>query len=604
MYLDLWWDIRGHRKSSAREVLVASAASVMASHKYEAIADDGEAPAPSGGGRFAVAAVAASAVLGAFALTSTASGQAMGRSVAVALYRAGGALEAPSALSSAGELASCSEVEASLKELRTKDWEVEFDSSTLAPTSTRDWEVFWTDGSYHDGVEDAYVWYTNEYDAGYSATVMINTIGTAEGVDVTTNSTYVYFGANDGSDDYDSGDFAYHSCIGKAAVDGSSVALVVCYGEAGDYNSSNIMGIALYESLGKIYWVDNRLGKLLSADIHENDGTQYEEVADFDSPFDVAVNERGGNLFVSCEDTGIYEIDVDGTDKTQVIDASSGITIFKAVDVDSINGNLYFVGDSGIYVGSTVAVDAYWSLYTDLVEPRGVAVDATQDLVFFTGSSGVYRGDTAGDKKVTIAELSNSRFIAVEGFASPTPAPTPVPTSKPSLDPTPAPSFVPTSEPSYEPTPRPTHVPSPVPTSAPSHTPTGKPTRLPTTLPSPAPTLFPTPTPTALPSGMPSSTPSSAPTPFPTSAPSPSPTSTPTSTPTNVCWKWQQDCGYCSGEAGSECEPHPTTSPTFAKSPKPTSEGHGSYPGPPPPPPTDDDVAAAKESGAGHHSAM
>ena len=117
--------------------MVEGSLSTMGAHAYEAIDEPAEGPAPSRGLRNTTIAVAASAVLGAFALTSTAAGQSAGRGAAMALYKAGAALEAPSALS---ELASCSEVEASLKELRTKDWEVEFDSTTAAPTQTRDWD--------------------------------------------------------------------------------------------------------------------------------------------------------------------------------------------------------------------------------------------------------------------------------------------------------------------------------------------------------------------------------------------------------------------------------------------------------------------------------
>ena len=283
----------------------------MAAHAYEAIDEPGEGPAPSRGLRNTTIAVAASAVLGAFALTSTAAGQSAGRGAAMALYKAGAALEAPSYTSA--ELASCSEVEASLKELRTKDWEVEFDSTTAAPTQTRDWDIFWTDGAYSggDSPEDAYVWMTDQDDAGYLATVLVNTLGTANGIAVTKNSTFVYFGANVGDDEVD---FDYNSCIVKAAVDGSLVELVVCYGDRSDSNSSDIAGIDLYEALGKVYWTDTVLGKLYSADMHENDGTTYEEVADFSKPVDVAVSERGGNLFVSCSTAGIYEIDTDGSD--------------------------------------------------------------------------------------------------------------------------------------------------------------------------------------------------------------------------------------------------------------------------------------------------
>ena len=532
----------------------------MAAHAYEAIDEPEEGPAPSRGLRNTTIAVAASAVLGAFALTSTAAGQSAGRGAAMALYKAGAALEAPSYTSA--ELASCSEVEASLKELRTKDWEVEFDSTTAAPTQTRDWDIFWTDGAYSggDSPEDAYVWMTDQDDAGYLATVLVNTLGTANGIAVTKNSTFVYFGANVGDDEVD---FDYNSCIVKAAVDGSLVELVVCYGDQNDSNSSDIAGIDLYEALGKVYWTDTVLGKLYSADMHENDGTTYEEVADFSKPVDVAVSERGGNLFVSCSTAGIYEIDTDGSDKVQVVDGSGfGDVEFRALDVDSVNGNLYFTANNVILVASTVAVDAYWTLYEGLDTPKGVAVDGSQNLLFWTDATGVWRGDTGGGPTYEVAGLQNSRFITVEGYASPTAAPTPVPTSHPSLAPTGKPSFAPSSAPSYVPTPKPTHHPTPLPTSNPTPVPAPKPTPVPTPTPTDIPTPEPSPAPTGLPSSLPSAEPSFAPSPEPSFAPTPTPTDTPTSSPTTVCWKWQQDCGYCDGSAGSECEagtPGPTT---------------------------------------------
>ena len=57
----------------------------MAAHAYEAIGEPEEGPAPSRGLRNTTIAVAASAVLGAFALTSTAAGQSAGRGAAMAL---------------------------------------------------------------------------------------------------------------------------------------------------------------------------------------------------------------------------------------------------------------------------------------------------------------------------------------------------------------------------------------------------------------------------------------------------------------------------------------------------------------------------------------
>lgn len=493
----------------------------------------------------------------------------------MSLYRAGNALDAPSDMA---ELASCAEVEESLKTLKSKDWEVKFEDTTPAPTVTREWDIYWTDGAWDGDVEDAYVWTTDEYNEGYLATVLVNTLGTAEGIDIASNGTYVYFGADSNGED----DFDYNSCIVKAAVDGSLVELVFCYGDASNSSSSDIQGIALYEGIGKIFWVDSILNKLYSTDIENNDGS-YEEVSSFTKPYDVAVDERANKLFVS-DKYGIFKIDTDGSDKTQTIDQSS-IQSFKGMDVDAVNGNLYFMGDSTLWGASTLAPDAYWEVYGNLDSPLGVAVDGSQDLIFWTDATGVYRGSTSGFlSKVTVADLDNSRFICVEGYASPTPAPTALPTSKP----THVPSNVPTSKPSEHPTavpyPSPTKAPIPYPTSVPTSYPSFLPSAEPSGLPTSKPTHYPTHTPTSAPTYTPTSKPTHMPTPIPTEHPSHAPTSKPSAAPTTECWKWQEDCNWCDGSAGSECAvPSPMPTRPYM-TPKPTSEGHGSQPGPPPPP--------------------
>ena len=61
------------------------------------------------------------------------------------------------------------------------------------------------------------MWTTDEYDEGIKATVLVDTLGTARGIDIDTNGTTVYF-AGDG-------------CIAKVDVDGYNLDTLVCYTE-------------------------------------------------------------------------------------------------------------------------------------------------------------------------------------------------------------------------------------------------------------------------------------------------------------------------------------------------------------------------------------
>ena len=101
---------------------------------------------------------------------------------------------------------------------------------------------------------------------------------------------------------------------------------------------------------------------------------------------------------------------------------------------------------------------------------------------------------------------------------APTPAPTSVPLPTPTSVPIPAPTAVPIPAPTSAPILAPTAAPIPAPTAAPIPSPTAAPIPAPTAVPIPAPTALPLPAPTTMPLPAPTATPIPAPT---TAAPTP-----------------------------------------------------------------------------------
>ncbi|KAH8096215.1 metalloendopeptidase [Aureococcus anophagefferens] len=442
-------------------------------------------------------------------------------------YRAGHALEsaglgvssADNALLVNGKVLACS-CDCSEAVLGASADELAADLTTAAPTATKYWDLFWTDGVIAEGDDDldeSYVWTTDQADAGIVATVLVDTLGKAKGVDIDLNGTTVYF--------------TIDGCIGRVDKDGYDLKEIVCY----DFDTASSMEGVVYSG--------------------------------FDAPLDVAVDETAAKLYVSAAD-GVYKMDMDASDVTMVLSAASTGLTFRGLDVDASNRNLYFCADDTVYGASLFdPSDDYEALYEGLTTPVGVAVDGSQDLLFFTDESGVYRGSLDGSlDKIFVAMVEDARFAAILSEAAPTAAPTPVPTSHPSKAPTSHPSYLPTAHPSKFPTAQPSKLPTTSPSFLPTPTPSSFPTPVPTSAPTGVPYPSPTPVPTPTPSSAPSTHPSALPVPKPTYVPTPVPSAVPTVAPTTQCFINMNQCGYCDGQAGYECkgEPAPTAKPSFA----------------------------------------
>jgi len=475
-------------------------------------------------------------------------------------YRAGHALEsaglgvssADNALLVNGKVLACS-CDCSEAVLGASADELAADLTTAAPTATKYWDLFWTDGVIAEGDDDldeSYVWTTDQADAGIVATVLVDTLGKAKGVDIDLNGTTVYF--------------TIDGCIGRVDKDGYDLKEIVCY----DFDTASSMeGLAIYDAYNKLYWVDSDTGSLYETALEGNDGTYSVVYSGFDAPLDVAVDETAAKLYVSAAD-GVYKMDMDASDVTMVLSAASTGLTFRGLDVDASNRNLYFCADDTVYGASLFdPSDDYEALYAGLTTPVGVAVDGSQDLLFFTDESGVYRGSLDGSlDKIFVAMVEDARFAAILSEAAPTAAPTPVPTSHPSKAPTSHPSHLPTAHPSKFPTAQPSKLPTTSPSFLPTPTPSSFPTPAPTSAPTGVPYPSPTPSPTPTPSSAPSTHPSALPVPKPTYVPTPVPSAVPTVAPTTQCFINMNQCGYCDGQAGYECkgEPSPTAKPSFA----------------------------------------
>jgi len=175
------------------------------------------------------------------------------------LYRVGHALE--SAPSSSGALLAVQDADA--MDCPTcacaTESDVAVDSMealqvTEAPTATKWWELFWTDGSIGGTVDDSYVWWTDEQLEGVRATVLIDTFGYAKGIDIDSNATRVYFTVD--------------GCIARVDKDGSDLKEILCYTGDDDENS-NMQGLALYEFDNKMYWVDSDTNTLYGGNLED-----------------------------------------------------------------------------------------------------------------------------------------------------------------------------------------------------------------------------------------------------------------------------------------------------------------------------------------------
>jgi len=155
---------------------------------------------------------------------------------------------------------------------------------------------------------------------------------------------------------------------------------------------------------------------------------------------------------------------------------------------------------------------------TDVIKEK-----CTDNLITFTLWTGTGREQVIASKEYSGTDAQGPTLVLEFEGEEPTPTPTVVPTTTPTLKPTPTPTVVPTATPTLKPTPTPTVVPT--------ATPTLKPTATPTVVPTATPTLKPTATPAVTSTLKPTATPAVTSTLKPTTIPTAIPTVIPTTTP-------------------------------------------------------------------------
>lgn len=425
---------------------------------------------------------------------------------------------------------------------------------TEAPTVAEEWTALWTEGTS----DLSYVWVMENTDEGVLATVLVDTTGKAQGVIMGANETYVYFVEDSGA-------------VWKVDIDGRNPIEMIDYCTL---DSCSGLGLDSWDYTEKLYYVDSAMGELMSCNMFtgEDSTTLVTAVEDV---YAVGVDKKAGKIYLTASG-GIYYTDYSTVGASySEMDTYFAPSTYDIVglSVDSEDRNIYWTGNDAVY-RAAIEFDSPTEIYSGHADANSVSVDWQQDLVFFTDKYGVNIGNLDGTQESRVAAyLYNTTFVYIKYEVTPTAAPTPVPTSKPSAAPTskptpapiPVPTSIPTSKPTDAPVPQPTGAPTPTPTSSPSRAPSPAPSQLPvpqpTKAPSPAPSAAPVPRPTSTPTShpthqpvpQPTSVPSPAPVPSPTSVPTPAPVPSPTAVPTPVP------------------VPQPTPSPTSMPSKAPTS---------------------------------
>ena len=224
-------------------------------------------------------------------------------------YRVGHAIETKGASRVKGAVVSdsCAKCEKCAEDLEEVWSNYGTATPTAAPTETRYWDLYWTDGAIprFNAVKESYVWTTSNEWEDVHASVLVDTYGYARGVDVDLNGSVVYF--------------TIDGCIGKVHKEGYDPGVLVCYENVTD---TQMEGLAVYNWMNLLFWVDYKTGWLYAAQLHvygrtmddvpksatvKGNGT-YVELRRFRDPVDVAVDERAGHIYVSDAD-GIYKMD-------------------------------------------------------------------------------------------------------------------------------------------------------------------------------------------------------------------------------------------------------------------------------------------------------
>ena len=127
---------------------------------------------------------------------------------------------------------------------------------------------------------------------------------------------------------------------------------------------------------------------------------------------------------------------------------------------------------------------------TDVIKEK-----CTDNLITFTLWTGTGREQVIASKEYSGTDAQGPTLVLEFEGEEPTPTPTVVPTTTPTLKPTAIPTVVPTATPTLKPTPTPTVVSTATPTLKPTATPAVTSTLKPTTIPTAIPTVIPTTTP-------------------------------------------------------------------------------------------------------------
>ncbi|KAK7240914.1 metalloendopeptidase [Aureococcus anophagefferens] len=342
-----------------------------------------------------------------------------------------------------------------------------------------------------NAIKESHAWTTSAQWEDVHASVLVDTYGYARGVDVDLNGSVVYFTVD--------------GCIGK------------------------MEGLAVYNWMNLLFWVDYKTGWLYAAQLHvygrtmddvpksatvRGNGT-YAELRRFRDPPGRTRRSSG-----ACTRATRGETVTDG-----------GVT--RLFLREWANGTSADLAKSVPFVYDVVG------LFYEL-EARAVGTElfctarlpAGAELASIDTISQTYANGTVGIGAPPGPHYWGSLDVSGTTFGAPTAAPSAFPAEAPtSADPSSAPSYAPSPTPTTE---APAAAPEPYPTTIlPTACPIteAKRDRLPTAVPSHR-HIFPTYGPTFSPSAPPSEPPSSTPSNAPSSAPSPAPSAAPTSPPT------------------------------------------------------------------------
>ena len=148
-------------------------------------------------------------------------------------YRVGHAIETKGASRVKGAVVSdsCAKCEKCAEDLEEVWSNYGTATPSAAPTETRYWDLYWTDGAIprFNAIKESYVWTTSNEWEDVHASVLVDTYGYARGVDIDLNGSVVYF--------------TIDGCIGRVHREGYDPGVLVCYENVTD---TQMEGLAVY----------------------------------------------------------------------------------------------------------------------------------------------------------------------------------------------------------------------------------------------------------------------------------------------------------------------------------------------------------------------